>query len=68
MSRENGANVAPKLTEGEQDLIIEMENGYQIQTDCLGGNPVLRRLKDGESVSSNASTEGIAKEGADSCC
>jgi hypothetical protein len=23
-----------------------MENGYQLETDSLGGNPVLRRLKD----------------------
>jgi hypothetical protein len=25
-----------------------MEHGYQLETDSLGGNPVLRRLKDNE--------------------
>jgi hypothetical protein len=38
--------VPPKLTEAEQDLVWHMENGYQLETDSLGGNPVLRRLKD----------------------
>lgn len=27
-----------------------MEHGYQLETDSLGGNPVLRRLKDDEVV------------------
>jgi hypothetical protein len=27
-----------------------MEQGYQLETDSLGGNPVLRRLKDDELV------------------
>jgi len=38
----------PKLTETEQDLVWHMEHGYQLETDSLGGNPVLRRLKDDE--------------------
>jgi hypothetical protein len=25
-----------------------MQHGYQLETDSLGGNPVLRRLKDDE--------------------
>jgi hypothetical protein len=49
----------PKLTEGERDLFDQMQGGYQLETDSLGGNPVLRRLKDGEVIrplSANAST------------
>jgi hypothetical protein len=49
----------PKLTEGEQDLLDKLQGGYQLETDSLGGNPVLRRLKDGEVIrplSANAST------------
>ena len=53
------AKTIPKLTEGEQDLLSQMEGGYQLETDSLGSNPVLRRLKDGEVIrplSANAST------------
>ena len=38
------------LTEPEQDLVWHLEHGYRLETDSLGGNPVLRRLKDGEAV------------------
>jgi len=38
--------VPAKLTEAEQDLVWHMERGYQLETDSLGSNPVLRRLKD----------------------
>jgi hypothetical protein len=40
----------PKLTEAEQDLLSHIQNGYQLETDSLGGNPILRRLKDNEEV------------------
>jgi len=59
MAKKKAANVAPKLTEGEQDLLSQMGGGYQLETDSLGSNPVLRRLKDGEVIrplSANAST------------
>ena len=59
MPRKKTANVAPKLTEGERDLLSQMQDGYQLETDSLGRNPVLRRLKDGEvlrPLSANAST------------
>jgi hypothetical protein len=50
MARKKTARVVSKLTEAEQDLLWHMENGYQLETDSLGGNPVLRRLKDGEVI------------------
>jgi hypothetical protein len=40
------ASVSPKLTEGEQDLLSHIQEGCQLETNSLGGDPVLRRLKD----------------------
>lgn len=40
----------PKLSETEQDLLWHMEHGYQLETDSLGSNPVLRSTKDGEVI------------------
>jgi hypothetical protein len=40
----------PKLTDAEQDLVWHMEHGYQLETDSLGSNPALRRLKDDEVI------------------
>lgn len=48
MPKKKGRSIPPKLTEAERDLLTHMENDYQLETDSLGGNPVLRRLKDGE--------------------
>jgi len=50
MAKKQPGTVLPKLTEPEQDLIWHMEHGYQLETDSLGGDPVLRRLKDDEVV------------------
>jgi hypothetical protein len=49
IGKEESARLLPNLTETEQDLLSQMEHGYQLETDSLGGNPVLRRrLKDDE--------------------
>lgn len=50
MAKKRPANRIPKLTEAEQDLLAHVEQGYQLETDSLGGNPILRRLKDGEVI------------------
>jgi len=50
MAKKKTANVLPKLTEVEQNLLSHMQQGYQLETDSLGGNPVLRRLKDDEEM------------------
>ena len=44
------ANVPQKLTEVEQDLLSHIQDGYQVETDSLGSNPVLRRSKDNEEI------------------
>jgi hypothetical protein len=59
------AKILPKLTEAEQDLLWHMERGYRLETDSLGGNPVLRRLKDDEVIrpaSANRSTVKALQE------
>jgi hypothetical protein len=59
MAKKKPAGLLPKLTETEQDLLSHIQNGYQLKTDSLGGNPVLRRLKDSEGtrpLSANRST------------
>jgi len=67
MAKKKAVTVPPKLTEAEQDLISHMENGYRLETDSLGSDPVLRRLKDDEVIrplSANRSTvEALQKRG-----
>jgi hypothetical protein len=50
MAKQKIADVLPKLTEAEQHLLSHIQDGYQLETDSLGGNPVLRRLKDNEEI------------------
>jgi hypothetical protein len=50
VAKKKTANLLPKLTETEQDLLSHIQDGYQLETDSLGGNPVLRRLKDDEEI------------------
>jgi hypothetical protein len=49
MAKKRAGDIPLKLTEAEQDLLWHMEHGYQLETDSLSGNPVLR-LKNGETV------------------
>jgi hypothetical protein len=65
MAKKKNASPMQKLTESEQDLLEQMQGGYQLETDSRGGNPVLRRLKDGEVIrplSANASTVKALQE------
>jgi hypothetical protein len=48
--RDSEARVGVKLTEAEEDLLWHVERGYQLETDSLGGDPVLRSLKHDEVV------------------
>jgi hypothetical protein len=50
MAKKKTISALPKLTEVEQDLLSHLQNGYELETDSLGGNPVLRRLKDNEEI------------------
>jgi len=48
MAKKKVAIPTAKLSDSEQNLLAQMENGYQLETDSLGGTPVLRCLKDNE--------------------
>jgi hypothetical protein len=48
--KKKNANLLPKFTEVEQDLLSHIQDGYQLETDSLGSNPVLRRLRDNEEM------------------
>ena len=50
MAKKKAASLLPKLTEAEEDLLSHIQEGYQLETDSLGGNPTLRRLKDNEVI------------------
>jgi hypothetical protein len=53
------ARVFTELSDAVKDLMSHMEQGWRLETDPLGGNPVLRSLKDDEVVrplSANRST------------
>lgn len=50
MAKKKAANLVPKLTETEQDLLSHIQHGYELETDSLGSNPVLRHLKDNEEM------------------
>jgi hypothetical protein len=52
--------VLPKLTEAEQDLVWHMEHGYQLETDLLGSNPVLRG-KDDEVIRPGSANRNTVK-------
>jgi len=40
MAKKKAANLLPKLTETEQDLLSHIQDDYELETDSLGGNPV----------------------------
>ena len=59
------ARIPPKLSETEQDLVSHMEKRFQLETDSLGSDPVLRRPKDHEvvrPVSANRNTVKALEE------
>jgi hypothetical protein len=65
MAKKKATSPPPKLTESEQDLLSHMQLGYELETDSLGGDPILRRLKDNEVIrplSANRSTIEAMKQ------
>ena len=61
MPKKKASAVPPKLTEAEQDLVWHMQNGYQLETDSLGADSVLRQLKDDEVVRPAAANRNTIK-------
>jgi hypothetical protein len=54
MAKKKPANLLPKLTEAEQDLLSHIQDGYQLETNSLGSDPVLRRLSQAITVVASA--------------
>jgi hypothetical protein len=50
MKKKGQRGIPPKLTDPELDLLAHLEQGYQLQTDSLGADPILRNLKNGEAI------------------
>jgi hypothetical protein len=49
------------LSATEQDLVRHVQNGYQLETDSPGGDPLLRRLKDSEVIRPLSATRNTVK-------
>jgi hypothetical protein len=49
-SKHTVAVIPSDLTETERDLLSHLQNGYELETDSLGGDPLLRRRKDQEVI------------------
>jgi hypothetical protein len=45
-TRKQARKVPEKLTEVEQDLLSQMQHGYQLETDSRRSGLLLRRVKD----------------------
>jgi hypothetical protein len=61
VAKKKAASLLPKLTEAEQDVLSHIQDGYQLETDSLGGNPVLRRLKDNEGIRPQSANRNTIK-------
>ena len=48
MAKKKAAHLLSKLAEIQQDLLSHIQDGYKLEAGSLGGNPVLRPLKDNE--------------------
>lgn len=60
-TRKLHAEATPNLTEVERELLGYLEQGYQLETDSLGSNPVLRRLKNDEVVRPESASRNTVK-------
>ena len=61
MAKNKSANLLPQLTETEQDLLSHIQDGYQLESDSLSGNPILRHLKDNEEIRPLSATRNTIK-------
>jgi hypothetical protein len=58
-SKKKTANLPPKLTDTQNDLLWHLTHGYQLETSPAESGPVLRNLKDNaviRTASANEST------------
>jgi hypothetical protein len=53
--------MADTLSETEQDLLSHLQNGYELDTDSLGGDPLLRTVKSKEVIRPLSATRNTVK-------
>ena len=49
------------MTETERDLFSHLQDGYELETDSLGGDPLLRRREDQEVIRPLSATRNTVK-------
>ncbi len=49
------------LTETEQDLLSHMHNGYQLETDSMSRDPLLRHMEDQQVIRPLSATQTTVK-------
>jgi hypothetical protein len=59
--KQPAAEIPPGLSATEQDLVRHVHNGYQLETDSLDGDPLLRSLKDSEVIRPLSATRNTIK-------
>ena len=59
--KQTAGTIPSGLSETEQDLLSHLQNGYQLETDLQGGDPLLRRLKDSEVIRPLSATRNTVK-------
>ena len=65
--RQTAPALSSNLTETELALFSHMQNGYELETDSVGGDPLLRRMKDQKGIRPPSATrntiEALQKRG-----
>jgi len=61
MPKKKADKLLPKLSEAELDLVSHIEQDYELETDLLGSDPRLRRLKDGEVIRPASATQNTIR-------
>ena len=59
--KQSADRVPSGLTETEQDLLSHLQNGYQLETESLGGDLLLRKLKSSEVIRPLSATRNTVK-------
>src|SRR5438552_13995684 len=59
--KQTACAISSSLSDTEQDLLSHLQNGYQLETDSLGGDPLLRRAKDKEAIRPISATRNTVK-------
>lgn len=59
--KQSADRVPSGLTETEQGLLAHLQNGYQLETESLGGDLLLRRLKNSEVIRPLSATRNTVK-------